>query len=134
MISRYHRPLLGSLTGLAVAIAIGWLLLPEGGMNGMAVAVSVGIAITVLTPMVQLWVHERIHPFAPPFGRAAVVSVAVGAGIFILCGLALPLHHTIRLVIGGVLMLGGIWLCGRFGLTEADKLALGRTGRRMRLL
>jgi O-antigen/teichoic acid export membrane protein len=134
VISRYHRPLLGSLTGLATAIAIGWLLLPQGGMDGMAVAVSAGIAVTVLTPMVQLWVHERIHPFAPPFGRAAGVSAMVGAGVFIICELLWPFHHIIRTVIGGALMLGGIWLCGRFGLTEADKLALGKTARRMRLL
>ncbi len=60
--------------------------------------------------------------------------MVVGAGVFILCELLLPLHHLIRLAIGIVLMFGGIWLSGRFGLTEADKLALGKTGRRMRLL
>ncbi len=134
VISLYHRPLLGSLAGLGTAIGIGALLLPGGGMDGMAIAVSSGIAVTVLTPMVQLWNHERIHPFAPPFGRAAGVSLAVGVCLFIICELLLPLHHTIRIGIGGVLIFAGIWLSGRFGLTEADKLALGKTGRTMRLL
>ena len=133
VISRYHHPLLGSLSGLATAVAIGMLLLPEGGMDAMAVAVSAGIAVMVLTPMAQLWIHERIHPFAPPFARAASVSVAVGAAVLILCELLLPLHHVIRIAIGSALMLAGIWLSGRLGLTEADKLALGKTGRRMRL-
>ena len=134
VISRFHRPMLGSLSGLAVAIATGWALLPERGMDGMAIAVSAGITVTVLTPMVQLWVHEGIHPFAPPFGRAAGASIIFGSLLFGTCELLPPLHHTIRAAAGGVLMIGGIWLCGRFGLTENDKLALGKTARRLRLL
>lgn len=134
VISRYHHPLVGSAIGLAAALLLGWLLLPQGGMDGMAVAVSAGIAISVLTPMVQLWVHERIHPFAPPFARAAGVAALVGAGIFLLSQLIGPLHHTLRIAIGAVLLLGGIWLSGRFGLTEPDKLALGKTARKLRLL
>jgi O-antigen/teichoic acid export membrane protein len=134
VISRYHHPLVGSAIGLGAAVAIGWLLLPQGGMDGMAVAVSAGIAVSVLTPMVQLYVHERLHPFAPPFARAAGVALLVGAGVFLLSELIWPLHHLIRIGIGAVLLLGGIWLSGRFGLTEADKIALGKTGRKLRLL
>lgn len=134
VISRYHHPLVGSAIGLAVSLAIGAWLLPEGGMDGMAIAVSSGIAISVLTPMVQLWFHEHIHPFAPPFARAAAVAAAVGLGIFVISELLWPLHHVVRIAIGAVLLTGGIWLSGRFGLSEADKLALGKTGRKLRLL
>ncbi len=134
VISRYHRPLVGSVVGLGAALAIGALLLPQGGMDGMAVAVAVGIAISNLAPMVQLWIHERIHPFAPPFARAAVVSALVGIGILILSALLSPLHHTLRIGIGALLLMAGIWLSGRFGLSEADKLALGKTARKLRLL
>jgi O-antigen/teichoic acid export membrane protein len=134
VISRYHRPLVGSIVGLGAALAIGALLLPQGGMDGMAVAVAVGIAISNLAPMVQLWIHERIHPFAPPFARAAVVSALVGIGILILSALLWPLHHTLRIGIGALLLMAGIWLSGRFGLSEADKLALGKTARKLRLL
>lgn len=134
VISRYHHPLVGSAIGLIASVALGALLLPQGGMDGMAIAVSAGIVISVVTPMIQLWIHERIHPFAPPFARAAAVAALVGAGIFLLSELLGPLHHLIRIAIGALLLIGGIWLSGRFGLTEADKLALGKTGRKLRLL
>jgi len=134
VISRYHHPLIGSALGLAVSLALGALLLPQGGMDGMAIAVSAGIAVSVLTPMVQLWTNHRLHPFAPPFARAATVATAVGIAIFLLSELMSPLHHLIRIGLGAVLLLGGIWLSGRFGLSEADKLALGKTARRLRLL
>lgn len=134
VISRYHHPLVGSAIGLAAALALGALLLPQGGMDGMAVAVSAGIAISVVTPMIQLWVNKRIHPFAPPFARAAAMAAAVGVGIFLISQLLLPLHHLIRIGIGAALLMGGIWLSGRFGLSHDDKLALGKTARRLRLL
>lgn len=134
VISRYHHPLVGSAIGLAASLALGALLLPQGGMDGMAIAVSAGIAISVLTPVIQLWVHERIHPFAPPFARAASVAALVGMGLLLCSALVAPLHHLIRIAIGALLMLGGIWLSGRFGLTRDDKLALGKTGQKLRLL
>ncbi|KRB86693.1 polysaccharide biosynthesis protein [Sphingomonas sp. Root710] len=134
VISRYHHPLVGSAIGLAAALALGALLLPQGGMDGMAVAVSAGIAISVVTPMIQLWIDKRIQPFAPPFARAAAVAAGVGASILLASHLLLPLHHLIRIAIGAALLMGGIWLSGRFGLSQDDKLALGKTARRLRLL
>ncbi|WP_340313794.1 lipopolysaccharide biosynthesis protein [Rhizorhabdus argentea] len=133
VISRYHHPLVGSFLGLAVALSVGALLLPQGGMNGMAVAVSAGIAVSVLTPMAQLWFNARLHPFAPPFGRAAAVAAGVGVAIFLLSEALSPFHHLVRIIFGIAMLLAGIWLSGRFGLSHDDKIALGRTGRKLRL-
>jgi O-antigen/teichoic acid export membrane protein len=134
VISRYHHPLVGSVIGLAVSLALGVLLLPQGGMDGMAIAVAAGIVISVVTPMVQLWIHERLHPFAPPFARAAGVGAIVGVAIFLATLTLPPLHHLIRIAIGALLLVAGIWVSGRFGLSEEDKRALGKTGRKLRLL
>nr|WP_047165782.1 lipopolysaccharide biosynthesis protein [Sphingomonas sp. Y57] len=134
VISRYHHPLVGSAIGLAVSLALGALLLPEGGMDGMAIAVSAGITVSVVTPMIQLWHHQHIHPFAPPLARAAIVSVAVGVTIFLVSEVLSPFHHTVRAGIGVVLLIAGIWISGRLGLSHDDKLALGKTARKLRLL
>ena len=134
VISRYHYPLVGSALGLAISLILGMLLLPQGGMDGMAIAVSAGIIVSVLTPTVQLWFNHRLHPFAPPFARAASVGAIVGLAIFFLSLALAPLHHLIRIGVGAVMLLGGIWLSGRFGLSRDDKLALGKTARKLRLL
>lgn len=134
VISRYHHPLVGSMIGLGVALALGALLLPQTGMNGMAIAVSAGIATSVLTPMVQLWIHERLHPFAPPFARTALVALLVGVAILAASQAIGPLHHVFRIVIGALLLIAGIWVSGRFGLSHDDKLALGKTAHRLKLL
>ncbi|MES2498173.1 MAG: lipopolysaccharide biosynthesis protein [Pseudomonadota bacterium] len=134
VISRYHHPLVGSTIGLAISLVLGALLLPQEGMDGMAIAVSAGIVASVVTPMIQLWHHQRIHPFAPPFARAALVALGVGAVIFVASELLWPLHHVARIAIGALLLIGGIWVSGRFGLSHEDKLALGKTARKLRLL
>lgn len=134
VISRYHHPLIGSAIGLAAALAVGALLLPQDGMDGMAIAVSTGIAISVLAPMGQLWIHDRLHPFAPPFLRTAGVSILVGTGILALSQALTPFHHLVRIGVGVLMLAGGIWLSGRFGLGREDKLALGKTAERLRLV
>lgn len=134
VISRYHHPLIGSVIGLAVSLALGALLLPEGGMDAMALAVSAGMIVSMLAPVIQLWVHDRLHPFAPPFARAVAVTGIVGAAILLVSEVIEPLHHLMRIGLGAVLLLGGIWLSGRFGLSHDDKVALGKTARKLRLL
>lgn len=134
VISRYHHPLVGSILGLLVSIALGVLLLPQGGMDGMAIAVSAGIVVTVVAPMAQLWIYDRLHPFAAPFARAAAVGAIVGVAVFLASKMLWPLHHLIRIALGAVMLIAGIWFSGRFGLSEDDKRALGKTGRRLRLL
>ena len=133
VISQYHHPLVGSVIGLAASLLIGWWLLPQGGMDGMAIAISAGITISMLTPMVQLWQHHRLHPFSPPFLQAAVVSAVAGIGVLLASELIAQLHDAIRLGAGALLLLGGIWLSGKFGLAAADKVALGKTARKLRL-
>ena len=134
VISRYHHPLVGSTIGLVMSVILGAWLLPQGGMDGMAIAVSAGIIITVVTPVIQLWFHERLHPFAPPFARAAGVGAIAGIAIFLASEALSPLHHLIRIALGAVMLIGGIWLSGRLGLSGQDKLALGKTARKLRLL
>ncbi len=134
VMSRYHHPMVGSMIGLAVAIGLGLLLLPGAGIDGMAVAVSAGIILSNLVPMFMLWRNEHIHPFAPPFARAAMSTALVAIAMLAINLAAAPLPDAVRLVGGVILLIGGIWVSARLGLSHADKLNLGKTARRMRLL
>jgi O-antigen/teichoic acid export membrane protein len=71
---------LGSLVGLGVATAIAWWLIPNYGLNAMAIAVSVGLVIAALLPLFQLHIINKLHPFAAPFGTVMVRSTAIAAG------------------------------------------------------
>jgi hypothetical protein len=84
--------------------------------------------------MAMLWRNDGLHPFAPPFGRTAAVAAVAGASMMALSILARPLADGPRLIIGLMLIASGIWCSARIGLSRADKIALGKTARRLRLL
>ncbi len=85
---------LGSLLGLAVAALLAWWLIPDYGLNAMAIAVSVGLVIAALLPLFQLHIIDKLHPFAAPFGTvmARATLVAVGGAALALLVQALPLN------------------------------------------
>ncbi len=70
---------LGSLVGLGVAALIAWWLIPDYGLNAMAIAVSVGLVIAALLPLFQLHIINKLHPFAAPFGTVMIRSIGVAA-------------------------------------------------------
>ena len=63
-----------------------------------------------------------------------VVTWMLGVAIFLLSEMLWPLHHLVRIALGGSMLIAGIWVSGRLGLSEEDKKALGKTGRRLRLI
>ncbi len=70
---------LGSIIGLGVAVLISWGLLPDYGLDAVAVAVAVGLLIAATLPLVQLLIIDKLHPFAPPCGRVALKTAGVAA-------------------------------------------------------
>jgi O-antigen/teichoic acid export membrane protein len=68
---------LGSLLGLAAAAGLAWWLMPDYGLNAMAIAVAVGLIIAGVLPLVQLLHVDKLHPFAAPFGSVAIRATAV---------------------------------------------------------
>ncbi len=84
---------LGSLVGLGIAVLVAWWLIPDYGLNAMAVAVSIGLVIAALLPLFQLHIIDKLHPFAAPFGSvmARSVGVAAAGAVVALVVQALPL-------------------------------------------
>jgi O-antigen/teichoic acid export membrane protein len=129
----FKGQLVGSVLGLAVASALAFGLLPGGGLTGMAWAIAAGLIIASVTPMAQLWHKGRMHPFKWPFLRVLGIAAAAAAAGFALMSAALLLPRAIELAAIPLLLGAAIWCSARFALPRDDRIALGKTGRALRL-
>ena len=134
VVSDYRAQLAPSLIGLAVALALGTVLVPLSPLSGMAAAVSAGLLLAAAIPMVMLHRHQDIHPFRDGFPRTALRAVAFGVPVAALAWSATLLPRGAALVVILVVALGGLWFTGRFALSETDRKTLGKTGRALRLI
>lgn len=133
VISSYRAQLVAANTGMVVAVIVGWLLLPQWGLTGMAIAVTSGLCTGAILPVFQMWWDEGLSPFSDHFGRTIMVTVAVALAGAALAWLANLLPDEVAIPVIFVLMLGSTWLACRFGLPLADRQALGKLGRTLRL-
>jgi hypothetical protein len=67
------------VTGVIVACVIGGYFTPQYGLNAMAWAVGIGLALASAIPMLQLNLHDDLHPFEAPF--ASVMARAAGVAV-----------------------------------------------------
>lgn len=133
VISTHRAQLIAANAGMLVALAVGWLLLPDWGLTGMALAVTSGLCVGAILPVVQMWYDEGLSPFAWPFMRTMALTLAIALTGAVLAHFANGLPDAIALACGLVLMLGATWSACRFALPHGDRLALGKTGRALRL-
>ncbi len=84
---------LGSIVGVGIAALVAWQLIPDYGLNAMAVAVAIGLVIAALLPLFQLHIIDKLHPFAAPFGTvmARALGIAVAGAVLALAVQTLPL-------------------------------------------
>lgn len=134
VMSGYRQQLWASFAGLGIAALAFALLNGFTPLTGMAMAVGLGIVATTLIPMIQLHIHDHVHPF-----DGTVLSVIVRAGLFSLAALILALAaaqlpDAFALPLIVVIALAAIWCSARFALPLVDRQSLGKTGRKMRLL
>jgi O-antigen/teichoic acid export membrane protein len=134
VVSDYRRQLAPSLIGLAVALALGTVLVPLSPLSGMAASVSAGLLLAAAIPMVMLHRHQDIHPFRDGFPRTALRAAALGVPVAALAWSATLLPRGAALAVIIAVALGGLWCTGRFALSEADRKTLGKTGRALRLI
>lgn len=134
VISTHRAQLIAANAGMGVAALVGWALLPDWGLTGMALAVTSGLCVGAILPVIQMWYDEGLSPFGPPFARTMTVTLGVAASGAVLAHFANRLPDAAALTSGLVLMLAAIWAACRFGLPHQDRLALGKTGRALRLV
>jgi len=134
VISTHRAQLIAAIAGMAVAAVVGWFLLPAGGLTGMAIAVTCGLCVGAILPVIQMAYDEGLTPFAAPFARTMAVTLGIALAGATLAHLANALPDAAALVTGALLMLATTWTACRFALPRADRVALGKTGRALRLV
>jgi O-antigen/teichoic acid export membrane protein len=134
VMSTHRAQLIAANTGMVVAAVAGWLLLPEWGLTGLAVAVTAGLCTGAILPVVQMWFDEGLTPFSAAFNRTLVITVVVAIAGAALAHFANLLPDQIAVPLVLVLMLGSTWTACRFALPLADREALGKLGRALRLV
>jgi O-antigen/teichoic acid export membrane protein len=131
---RYRSQFVGSLGGLLVAVGAGYYWVAASPLTGMAGAVAAGFLAAALIPVMQLVRDQALFPALHGGGR--MLAAALGGGgiawlLLLLSSQFLPWQAVLVALIP--IGLGGIWTSARLGLTQADRLALGKTARRLKL-
>ncbi|RJF90426.1 lipopolysaccharide biosynthesis protein [Sphingomonas cavernae] len=135
VIGGYRQQLAASAIGLAAAALVGVPLVERHGLTGMALATSTGFIIAAIIPLFQLHRFDGVHPFERPFARTALRSVLIA-----LPGLALAIPAAklqpdiVQLPLVTLIAAASIWTACRFALPYADRAALGKAGRKLRLI
>lgn len=134
VVAAFRHQLTASLVGLALAVLAGiWIEGRLPPLIAVTLAAAIGLVVTAAVPMAQLWRVESLHPFTIAFPRVAlvtlIVAIAGGAAAAVVSGLPAIVAMPLVLAIAAA----SIWSAARCALPLADRLSLGRTGRRLRL-
>ena len=134
VVSGYGRQIVASAIGLLAAIAIGFVLVPMAPLTGMATSVGIGLIVAGFIPLVQLHVHDNLHPFSDGFTRVLLTAALVSVPALVLTLLVSALPDALSLPLVAIIAMGAIWCSGRLALPEADRRSLGKTARKLRLI
>ena len=135
VVAAFRHQLAASLVGLAVAALAGFLLIGHlHPLNAVTITAAIALVATAAVPMAQLWRFESLHPFTAAFPRVAAASLAatLAGGSLAAAAGAAPDIIALPLII--LIALGSVWLSARWALPLSDRLSLGKTGRRLRLV
>ncbi|MCJ8158176.1 lipopolysaccharide biosynthesis protein [Sphingomonas sp. LaA6.9] len=134
VIGGYRQQVVASAIGLSAAALVGASLVERYGLTGMALATSTGFIIAAIIPLFQLHRYDDVHPFAQPFARMATLTVLISLPGLVLAIPAAKLQPDIvQLPLVVLIAVASIWAVCRFALPHADRAALGKTGRKLRL-
>jgi O-antigen/teichoic acid export membrane protein len=92
--------LANGLTALVVNVGLDLLLIPRYGITGAAIGWAAAIIVTNLTPLVQLAISKRLHPF----GRGSLIAAGLAAASFA----AIPLAARAALGAGAAASAGAV--------------------------
>jgi O-antigen/teichoic acid export membrane protein len=134
VVAAFRHQLTASIFGVGVAIASGWLIVGHlDPLTGVTLATAFGLVVMAAIPMIQLATTEKLHPFDAQFPAVALRGIAITFVAGAAAMLADLLPDALSLPLLALIAAASIWLALRFALPLADRMSLGKTGRRLRL-
>lgn len=105
MSGRSDLSLLNTIVLFVTGVTLDWLLIPNYGLTGAALAGSLALIVVNLLRVVEVWLTLRIHPFRWSFAKPIVAGLS-GLGVVYVFRtfshsrvLALDLAHSLLLVV-----------------------------------
>jgi O-antigen/teichoic acid export membrane protein len=135
VVASFRHQLTASFGGVIVAVGSGFLIV--GQMNvltGVTLAMAIGLVVMAIIPMIQLWMIEKISPFDHQFPAVAAKSLLIALGTGAVALMVSRLPDAIALPVIILLAATAIWMSLRHALPLGDRLSLGKTARRLRLV
>ena len=131
-----HRglPVLNSVLGFSVTLAILFFTFPLYQAVGVALSVAAGQVIIAILAVLQLSRVENLHIFDGNFSRILVASLAACTIIFAVMTSLSFTPNYVQNIMSLLVYLLVVWLSLRFALVKNDRIALGKFGRRLRLV
>lgn len=134
VVAAFRHQLTASIFGVAVAIGSGWMIVGHlDPLTGVTLATALGLVVMAAIPMVQLAITEKLHPFDAQFPMLALRGIAITLAAGTAAVLADLLPDALSLPLLGLIAAASIWAALRFALPLADRMSLGKTGRKLRL-
>lgn len=124
MSGRSDLSLLNMFTLFALSISLDWLLIPEFGLIGAAIAGALALVLVNLMRLVEVWLTLRIHPFRWSFLKpvlAGLVSTGVIIALKTYVNITSPLMDIAYMFLMGLIYVATIYL---LRVDAEDKLVL----------
>lgn len=124
--------LLNSALSVALAIGLNWILIPPMGIVGAALAAVGSIAIVNILRLLQVRLLVGVQPYDTSWLKpiAAGLAAALAAvGVALIAGGPTTIFGF---ALGALVLIGGyVGAIVALGLSEDDRMVLGRVGRRL---
>ena len=134
VVAAFRQQLTASIIGVGVAVGAGWLIVGHlDPLTGVTLATAIGLVVMAAIPTLQLALVEKLHPFDAQFPAVAIRGLAITLVTGTAALLADLLPDALSLPLLALIAVASIWLSLRLALPLADRLSLGKTGRRLRL-
>jgi O-antigen/teichoic acid export membrane protein len=134
VISHRGLPVLNSILGLISASVVVLILFPLYEAKGVALGVAAGQLVIASLSVWQLYRGNRMHAFDRSFVRIIISALSACFMIVLTGHLTAATSPLIQGIMILFIYLSAMWLSVRLALPEHDRHALGKLGRRLRLI